>query len=145
MSSAVADLLQRHVEAGTAPGAVAVVGRADREPEVVAVGAASVGGPPMRPDALIRIQSMTRAITSVAALQLVEAGLGLDDGVEGWLPELASRTVLTSPTAELDDTVPADRSITLRAPADQHLRLRDDPGRLAVAAGDDRQRHRGGP
>ena len=97
------------------PGAVAVVGRADGEPEVVAVGAASVGGPPMRADALMRIQSMTKAITSVAALQLVEAGrLGLDDGVEEWLPELASRRVLTSPTAELDDTVPADRSITLR-------------------------------
>ena len=38
----------------------------------------------------MRIQSMTKAITSVAALQLVEAGrLGLDDGVEEWLPELA--------------------------------------------------------
>ena len=82
---------------------------------MVAIGAASVGGPPMRPDALMRIQSMTKAITSVAALQLVEAGrLGLDDGVEEWLPELASRRVLTSPPAELDDTVPADRSITLR-------------------------------
>ena len=88
MSSPVADLLQRHVEAGTVPGAVAVVGRADRDPEVVAVGAASVGGPPIRPDALMRIQSMTKAITSVAALQLVEAGrLDLDDGVEEWLPD----------------------------------------------------------
>jgi CubicO group peptidase (beta-lactamase class C family) len=115
MSSAVTDLLERHVEAGTVPGAVAVVGRAHGDPSVEAVGAASVGGPPMRPDALMRIQSMTKAITGVAALQLVEAGrLGLDDGVEEWLPELASRRVLTSPTAELDDTVPADRSITLR-------------------------------
>ena len=68
MSSAVTDLLERHVEAGTVPGAVAVVGRAHGDPSVEAVGAASVGGPPMRPDALMRIQSMTKAITGVAAL-----------------------------------------------------------------------------
>ncbi len=69
----------------------------------------------MREDAIIRIQSMTKAITSVAALRLVEAGrLGLDDSVVDWLPELADRHVLRRPAAELDDTVPARRAITLR-------------------------------
>jgi CubicO group peptidase (beta-lactamase class C family) len=69
----------------------------------------------MRDDAIMRIQSMTKAITSVAALRLVEAGrLGLDQSLEQWLPELADRPVLSSPTAALDDTVPAQRAITLR-------------------------------
>jgi CubicO group peptidase (beta-lactamase class C family) len=58
---------------------------------------------------------MTKAITSVAALRLVEAGLlELDQSLVDWLPELADRQVLRGPTAELDDTVPARRAITLR-------------------------------
>jgi CubicO group peptidase (beta-lactamase class C family) len=105
--------LVRHVEAGTVPGAVAL--RGGRDPEVVAAGLASVHGDPMRDDAIMRIKSMTKAITSVAALRLVEAGrLGLDQSVEEWLPELAHRRVLSRPTAPLDDTVPARRPITVR-------------------------------
>ncbi len=69
----------------------------------------------MRGDEIFRIQSMTKAITAVAALRQVEVGrLGLDEGVEDWLPELAHRRVLATPTSNLDDTVPAERSITLR-------------------------------
>lgn len=69
----------------------------------------------MRDDAIMRIQSMTKAITAVTALRLVEAGrIGLDQSVEEWLPELGDRRVLTSPAAPLDDTVPAKRPITLR-------------------------------
>jgi CubicO group peptidase (beta-lactamase class C family) len=106
-------LLARHVEAGTVPGAVAL--RGGRDPEVVAAGVASIDGDPMREDAIMRIQSMTKAITSVAALRLAEAGrIGLDQSVETWLPELADRRVLTSPGAPLDDTVSAHRAITLR-------------------------------
>jgi CubicO group peptidase (beta-lactamase class C family) len=105
--------LVRHIEAGTVPGAVAL--RGGRDPEVVAAGVAAIDGDPMRDDAIFRIQSMTKAITSVAALRLVEAGrIGLDQSVETWLPELADRRVLTSPAAPLDDTVPARRRITLR-------------------------------
>jgi CubicO group peptidase (beta-lactamase class C family) len=107
------DLLERHVANGTVPGVVATLGTG--EPEVVAVGAMSIGGPPMRPDAIFRIQSMTKAVTTAAALRLVEAGrLTLDDPVERWLPELADRAVLASPTADLADTTPAVRPITLR-------------------------------
>jgi CubicO group peptidase (beta-lactamase class C family) len=76
---------------------------------------ASIGGESMRQDAIMRIQSMTKVITATAAVRLVEAGrLELDQSVEEWLPELANRRVLSSPTAALDDTVPARRAITLR-------------------------------
>ena len=113
MTRALLDLLERHVASGTVPGAVASLGTA--EPTIVAVGAMSVGGAPMRADAIMRMQSMTKPVTTVAALRLVEAGrLGLDEPVQRWLPELADRQVLSSPTADLADTSPAVRAITLR-------------------------------
>jgi CubicO group peptidase (beta-lactamase class C family) len=89
--------------------------RGGRDPEVVAAGVASIDGDPMRDDAITRIQSMTKPSTAVVALRVVVAGrIGLDQSVERWLPELADRRVLTSPAAPLDDTVPANRPITLR-------------------------------
>jgi CubicO group peptidase (beta-lactamase class C family) len=114
VTTALEDLLVRHVETGTIQGAVALLGRGV-DVDVAAVGVASDDGRPMPADAIMRIQSMTKVITSVAALRLVESGrLGLDQSVEEWLPELANRRVLISPTAALDDTVPARRAITLR-------------------------------
>jgi CubicO group peptidase (beta-lactamase class C family) len=113
VSETVRELLTRHIDAGLMPGATALLGGPDAEP--VAVGSSAVGGPPMAVDALVRIQSMTKIVTTVAALRLVEAGrLTLDDDVAPWLPELADRPVLTRPDAALDDTVPPDRPITLR-------------------------------
>ena len=113
MVSELEAFLVRHIEAGTVPGAVALRGGSNAE--VVAAGVASVDGDPMRDDAIMRMQSMTKVITAVAALRLVEAGrLGLDESLEAWLPELANRRVLTSPAAPLAETVPAHRPITLR-------------------------------
>jgi CubicO group peptidase (beta-lactamase class C family) len=113
VSTALRELLIRHVDAGAIPGGVALLGAGNVE--VATAGVASIGGGPMGEDAIMRIQSMTKAITSVAALRLVEAGrLGLDQSLVGWLPELADRQVLRDPAAELDDTVPARRAITLR-------------------------------
>jgi CubicO group peptidase (beta-lactamase class C family) len=113
VTTALEKLLARHIEAGTVPGVVAVLGSGD--PEVAAAGGMSIDGRPMRDDAIVRIQSMTKPVTAVAALRLVEAGrLALDQSLEEWLPELADRRVLSSPDAELDATVPAHRAITLR-------------------------------
>jgi CubicO group peptidase (beta-lactamase class C family) len=113
VSTALRELLIRHVDAGTIPGGVALLGAGDVE--VVTAGVASIGGGPMGADAIMRIQSMTKAITSVAALRLVEAGrLGLDQSLVGWLPELADRQVLRDPAADLGDTGPARRPITVR-------------------------------
>src|SRR4051794_34501689 len=95
MSTALADLLVRHLDAGVIPGAVALLAAPDAEPEVVAVG-------DLADDAIVRTQSMTKAITSVAAWRLVRDGaISLDDRVDRWLPESADRRVLSSPTAEL--------------------------------------------
>jgi CubicO group peptidase (beta-lactamase class C family) len=100
--------LEDHVSRGTAPGIVAVRGRADGADEIVTAG-------DLAPDAIVRIQSMTKPVLAVAALRLVEQGrLGLDDPVERWLPELADRRVLRTPTSPLDETEPAASPITVR-------------------------------
>lgn len=112
VTTAIERFLVRHVEQGTIPGAVASLGR---ELTPVAVGSTEVGGPPLRTDAIFRIQSMTKPIAAVAALRLVErGGLALDEPVDRWMPELADRRVLRHPAAAVDDTVAADRPITLR-------------------------------
>ena len=69
----------------------------------------------MRRDTLFRIASMTKPITSVAVLMLVEEGkLGLSDPVDRWLPELAKPRVLRDPAGSLARTTPAPRPITVR-------------------------------
>jgi len=137
VSRALQELLDRHVLAGTIPGGVAVMsaGTAD----IVSAGVSAVDGVPMGADAIMRIQSMTKAITSVAALRLVAAGrLELDQSLVGWLPELANRQVLRVPAAELDDTVPSRRAITLRHlltnTSGYGMVMQDSPLQQAMAA-----------
>ena len=129
MSTPLEDLLVSHVERGTIPGAVAVLGLADAEPEIVAVGSTAVDGEPLQTDAIMRIQSMTKAVTTVSALRLVADGrLALDDGLEEWLPELADVRVLTSPiggTLRHGALVAVDHAA---APSHQHERVRHDDG-----------------
>jgi len=108
-------LLIRSVDAGTVPGAVAVLDRPGVPVETVAVGRSAPDGPPIAADAVFRIMSMTKAVTAVATLRFVESGaLALDDSVETWLPELRDRRVLVHPDAPLADTVPATTPITVR-------------------------------
>jgi CubicO group peptidase (beta-lactamase class C family) len=137
VSSLLQELLDRHVLAGTIPGGVALSGTANAE--VVTAGVASIDGGPMREDAIMRIHSMTKAITTIAALRLVEAGrLELDQSLAGWLPELADPQVLRDPAAELDDTVPACHAITLRHlltnTSGYGMAIQASPLQLAMAA-----------
>lgn len=107
--------LERHVENGVLPGFVALVHHRGRE-HVEASGTRAFGGDePMRPDDIFRLASMTKPITAVAAMILVEeCRIRLDDPVDEWLPELKDRRVLRRIESPLDDTVPAHRPITLR-------------------------------
>ncbi|AKU94648.1 Beta-lactamase class C and other penicillin binding protein [Labilithrix luteola] len=108
------DNLERHVESGFAPGVVTLVARGT-EIHVDVIGAQAFGGAPMQRDTLFRISSMTKPVTAVATMILVEeCVLRLDEPVDTFLPELANRTVLRAPDAPLHDTVPAKRAITLR-------------------------------
>ena len=96
------------------PGLVALVARGgDVHTEVF--GSAAVGDPPpLRRDAIFRIASISKPIAAAGAMALVDDGvLSLDDPVESLLPELAERRVLRSLEGRLDDTVPAERPITV--------------------------------
>src|SRR5690606_2286489 len=71
-------------------------------------------GKPMRADSQFRIASMSKPVTSVLAMMLVEEGLmALEDPVTRWIPELADRQVLLDPAGPLDQTEPAHRDITV--------------------------------
>jgi len=109
------DALAGYVERREIPGLVALVAR-DGDVHVEALGTMALGGAaPMTRDAIFRIASIAKPITAAAAMILVEdCKLRLDDSIEPWLPELANRRVLKSIAAELDDTVPARRAITVR-------------------------------
>jgi CubicO group peptidase (beta-lactamase class C family) len=69
----------------------------------------------MERDTIFRIASVTKPIVAVGAMILVEeCVLRLDDPVDPLLPELADRQVLRSIDSPIEDTVPANRPITLR-------------------------------
>lgn len=104
-----------HVERGDVPGLVWAVSRGG-ETHVEAAGTLALNGSaPMRRDSIFRIASLTKPVTAVAAMILVEESrLRLDDPVDTWLPELADRKVLRSVDAQLTDTVLANRPVTLR-------------------------------
>lgn len=76
----------------------------------------SAAGPSVVEDSLFQIASMSKAVTSVAALQLVERGqVGLDDPVARWLPDLADPQVLEGFDAAGQPCLrPAKTAITLR-------------------------------
>ena len=108
------DLMAAHVDEGQVPGLVALVARGDVV-HVEVLGTPSLSDPtPLARDAIFRIASLTKPITAVTALTLVEDGtLRLEDPIDELVPELANRRVLRAIDAELDDTVPAHRAITV--------------------------------
>jgi len=109
------DYMSGYVERGEVPGLITLVSRRD-EVHVDVIGRKTIADPvPMRRDTIFRISSMTKPITAAATMILVEeCKLWLDEPVDRWLPELADRKVLKRLDGPLDDTVPAQRPITVR-------------------------------
>jgi CubicO group peptidase (beta-lactamase class C family) len=103
-----------YVERGEVPGLVLAVSRRG-ESVIEPIGAIDPDGTPARADTIFRISSMTKPITAAAAMMCVEeCKLRLDEPVDRLLPELADRVVLRQLDGPLDDTVPAERPITVR-------------------------------
>src|SRR3981189_3160685 len=90
-SAALDTSLRGAVERKVVPGVVALITDRERVLYQSAFGVADVAtGRPLTTDALFRIASMTKPVTSVALMQLVEQGrIGLDEPAENYLPELA--------------------------------------------------------
>jgi methyl acetate hydrolase len=111
------DLLRTAAEAGDVPGVVAMAANGQGLIYSGAFGRRSLpDGPPMTSDTIFWLASMTKAITSTAAMLLVEQSkLGLDEPIRRILPELAAPQVLEGFSADGEPKLrPAKRPITLR-------------------------------
>ncbi len=108
---AVAAEMDRLVADGELVGMAAMIARRGSVVFEHAAGALDMEtGAPMRLDSLIRIYSMTKPITSAAALMLVDDGkLDLDEPVTRFFPEWAGQTAY-----EGDDIVPVDPPVTAK-------------------------------
>lgn len=111
-----AQLAQRYVAQGKAPGIVIAYAKGDVAPTVVAAGALSLapGAGKTDIDSLWRVYSMTKPITAMAAMMLIEDGkLKLDQPIGDFIPGFRTSTVLTDPDNSLASR-PAARQITVR-------------------------------
>ncbi|HEX6454096.1 MAG TPA: serine hydrolase domain-containing protein [Trebonia sp.] len=133
--------LERQVKRGEVPGLVALVARGGQV-HVTTCGHKTLGdSEPIGRDAIFRIASLTKPIVGAAAMLLIEDGaMALDDPVSRWLPELAGRRVLRSLESGLDDTVPAEREITVEDALSFRLGFGCimTPGTFPVAAAEER-------
>lgn len=109
-------LFDRYVKTGKMPGIVASIGLQGQPPIFVAAGRTAIdpGAPAVTPDSLWRVYSMTKPITAMAAMMLIEDGkMTLDQPLSDIYPAYKRMRVLTNPQASLD-TRPATRPITIR-------------------------------
>ena len=108
-------MLQGVVDAGALSGAVTLLWRNGQIAQVNTVGYRNIAEKaPMQRDTIFRIASMTKPITSVAIMQLMEEGkLRLDDPITKWAPEFAGMKVLKDAQGPLDEVYDAPRDITI--------------------------------
>ncbi|HET9382780.1 MAG TPA: serine hydrolase domain-containing protein, partial [Streptomyces sp.] len=114
------DRLDRHfarvVDEGRMPGFLVAVARSGRVAHLTTHGSRDLAaGLPVEPDTLWRIYSMTKPVTAVAALLLMEEGrLSLDDPLERHLPVFADARVYESGSGKEVRTRPAAGPVLLR-------------------------------
>jgi len=117
-SSALSTFFADAVARGDVPGVVALVVDRDKVLYHEAFGKMNVAkNVPMAKDTIFRIASMTKAVTSVGVMQLVEEEkVGLDDEVSKYLPRLKSPQVFSKVDEQAGTylTRPAKRPITIR-------------------------------
>jgi CubicO group peptidase (beta-lactamase class C family) len=111
------DVLRSAIARGFAPGAILLVERRGRIVMSEVTGLADAERKvPLRPDSLFRLYSMTKPVTTAAALQLAEQGrLNLDDPVSKYIPAFANTQVFVSgDKAETLKVEPPRRPVTIR-------------------------------
>ena len=113
------DYVRNEVAAGRIPGAVVLIQQHGKPVYVQSFGASDVAtGVPMSVDTIFRLYSMSKPITSVAAMMLVEDGkLALDDPLSKFIPSFADVKVGVERTDAADKSAlrlePAQRPITI--------------------------------
>jgi CubicO group peptidase (beta-lactamase class C family) len=108
--------LRRYIDAGELAGAAALVWRDGHISEIATVGKSDLATEhPVERDTIFRIASMTKPVTTVAALTMLEEGcFELDEPITRCAPELSRLRVLRDPEGPLEQTEEAARAITFR-------------------------------
>jgi CubicO group peptidase (beta-lactamase class C family) len=115
----IAPAMQRYIDKGLVPGTVTLVARKGKVVHLGALGYRNVENKNvMTPDTIFRLASMTKPITTVACMMLLEEGhFLLSDPIKKWIPEFANPVVKTLPPGDVYAgatlTVPARRDITI--------------------------------
>ena len=107
-------LFDRYVDAGALAGAATLVWRGGRVTHTTRLGRRDLATSlPVERDTIFRIASMTKPVTTVAALMLFDEGrFALDDPIARYAPEFARVRVLRDPNGPLDETDATERPIT---------------------------------
>jgi CubicO group peptidase (beta-lactamase class C family) len=109
------DSIREAVDEGLLSGAVTLVWQRGEVLQLNEIGYRDVEArQPMQRDTIFRIASMSKPVTTAAAMTLVDEGrLALGDPITRWLPEFENMRVLNDPHGPLDKTSPAHRPITV--------------------------------
>src|ERR1017187_4392653 len=111
------EAIQRHIDTGEISGAVTLVARRGRLVHFEAHGLMDIESKrPMEKDAIFRIASMSKPITGVAVMMMLEEGkLRLNDPVSKFLPAFANPKVAV-PKGNAGEfyVIPAERELTIR-------------------------------
>ncbi|WP_394727235.1 serine hydrolase domain-containing protein [Altererythrobacter sp. GH1-8] len=114
--SAIRAMINEYVGSGKVANMLVALGEASHDPYAIARGELGLGSSvTANMDSLYRIYSMTKPITGMATMMLIDEGkIGLDQPVAEILPAFAEMRVLVDPEGSLDNTVPANQPITIR-------------------------------
>ena len=114
--TSIEDLLAPYAELGELAGAAALIWRDGQVTDVAAIGQRDLTTRlPIERDTIFRIASMTKPVTTVAALTMLDEGrVDLDEPITRCAPEFARMRVLHDPEGPLDQTDEATRAITFR-------------------------------
>jgi CubicO group peptidase (beta-lactamase class C family) len=109
-------VIEKWVGPGKFPGMIASLGVPGRKTQYVARGSEGfLDSDPITPDSLFRIYSMTKPVTGMAAMRLVDEGkLGLDQPLYEILPKFRDMQVQVTPDGSITELEPARRPITIR-------------------------------
>lgn len=114
---AVTSLIESYVKTGKLPGMIAALGQgSNAAPIHIARGTlAKISQTPVDMDSLFRIYSMTKPITGMAAMMLIDEGkLRLDQPIADLVPAFARMQVQVTPDGSITDLQPAKTQITIR-------------------------------
>ena len=112
----IATAVQRSIDDKRIAGAVTLVSRRGQIAWLKAQGMMDrEAGKPMRSDAIFRICSMSKPLTSLAVMMLYEEGrFQLEDPVSKYIPEFKNPKVLVKPASGRPYSIPATKEITIR-------------------------------